>query len=104
MMLVLGVTPIWWIFALVPLNIIVPLMWRSYQAGSPDVRHHLTEVLNFQVVWSALLYLLFVLWLVVGVALWPFVWFGGIILVLFMTYDAGNGGDGKYFVRLPVFD
>ena len=104
MVLMLGVTPIWWIFALVPLNIIVPLVWRSYQVGSPDVRHHLTEVLNFQVVWSAVLYLLFIIWLVVGVGLWPFVWFGGIILVLFMTYDAGNGGDGKYFVRLPVFD
>ena len=103
MVLVLGVTPLWWIFALVPLNIIVPLAWRSYQSGSPDVRRHLTEVLNFQVVWSVVMYLLLVLWLVVGIALWPFVWFGGIIIVLFMTYDAGNGGDGKYFVRLPVF-
>ena len=49
------------------------------------------------------MYLLFVLWLSSGVGLWPFVWFGGILMVLFMTYDAGNGGDGKYLVRIPVF-
>ena len=103
MVLVVGITPIWWIFALAPFNIIVPLILRSNHARSPSVRQHLTEVLNFQVVWSALMYLLFVLWLSSGVGLWPFVWFGGILMVLFMTYDAGNGGDGKYLVRIPVF-
>lgn len=103
MVLLLAITPIWWIFALVPFNIIVPLILRSNHAGSPSVRKHLTEVLNFQVVWSALVYLLIVLSLLVGITLWPFVWFGGIIMVLFMTYDAGNSGDGKYLVRIPVF-
>ena len=103
MVLLLALTPVWWIFAIVPFNIIVPLMLRSNHAGSPSIRQHLTEVLNFQLTWSALMYLLVVFWLFGGVALWPFVWFGGIIMVLFMTYDAGNGGDGKYLVRIPAF-
>ena len=103
MVLVVAITPIWWIFALAPFNIIVPLILRSNHARSPSVQQHLTEVLNFQVAWSALMYLLFVLWLSSEVGLWPFVWFGGILMVLFMTYDAGNGGDGRYLVRIPVF-
>lgn len=103
MVLVLAVTPVWWVFAFVPFNILVPLILRSNNARSPSVRQHLTEVLNFQVLWSALLYLLVLVWIIVGIGLWPFVWFGGIIMVLFMTYDAGNGGDGKYLVRIPVF-
>ena len=103
MVLVLALTPVWWIFALVPFNILVPLILRSNHARSQSVRQHLTEVLNFQVLWSALLYLLVLVWLIIGIGLWPFVWFGGIIMVLFMTYDAGNGGDGRYLVRIPVF-
>ena len=103
MVLVLGITPVWWIFALVPFNIIVPWILHSNHASSPAVRQHLTEVLNFQVVWSALVYPLIVLSLFVGITFWPFAWFGGIVLVLFMTYDAGNGGDGRYLVRIPLF-
>ena len=103
MVLVLVAAPVLWIFALVPFNIFVPLILRSNHARSPTVRQHLTEVLNFQVVWSALVYLLIVLSLFVGITLWPFVWFGGIIMVLFMTYDAGNGGDGKYLVSIRAF-
>ena len=67
------------------------------------IRQHLTEVLNFQVVWSALVYPLIVLSLFVGITLWPFVWFGGMVMVLFLAYEAGNGGDGRYLVRIPLF-
>lgn len=63
----------------------------------------MTEVLNFQLLWLASVYLLMVLSAFAWIALYPFVWFAGIIMVLFMTYDAGNGGDGKYLVRIPVF-
>jgi hypothetical protein len=25
------------------------------------------------------------------------------VMVLFLAYDAGNGGDGRYLVRIPLF-
>ena len=101
--MVFAVVPMSWLFALAPLNIIVPWILRSHPATSPTVRQHLTEVLNFQLPWLVAVYLLWVLSIFVGIALYPFIWFGGIIMVLFMTYDAGNGGDGRYLVRIPVF-
>lgn len=30
-------------------------------------------------------------------------WFGGIALSIFLAYDLGNGGAGRYPLRLPVF-
>ena len=92
-----------WLLLLAPINIVVPWVYRSHHSWSPTVRRHSTEVLNFQVLWTAVLYLLVVLSILVGISLYPFVWFGGIILVLFMAYDAGNGGEGRYLVRIPLF-
>ena len=31
------------------------------------------------------------------------VWLGGIALSAFLAYDLGNGGSGRYPLRLPVF-
>ncbi len=145
-------------FALVPLNLIVPLIYRWRNTGSPAVQTHATEVLNFQVLWTAIVA---VLWLLVLVAapdndnpywstaeyyvpdqpivefpgadydatseqsaqeveeeedngsLWGLAtmafgllslsWFGGIALSIFLAYDLGNGGTGRYPLRLPVF-
>ena len=101
--MIFAIFPMSWLFALGPLSIIIPWVIRSHPATSPTVRQHLTEVLNFQLLWLASVYLLMVLSAFAWIALYPFVWFGGIIMVLFMTYDAGNGGDGKYLVRIPVF-
>ena len=101
--MIFAILPMSWLFALGPLSIIIPWVIRSHPATSPTVRQHLTEVLNFQLLWLSAVYLLMVLSAFAWIALYPFVWFAGIIMVLFMTYDAGNGGDGKYLVRIPVF-
>ena len=87
----------------IPLNIVLPLMyWKSHEE-SRTIRRHATEVLNFQLLWSAVLAPLFFLSFVSDIMLWPFVWFGGMVMVLFLAYEAGNGGDGRYLVRIPLF-
>ena len=87
----------------VPLNIVVPLMYWKNHEESRTIRRHVTEVLNFQLLWSAVLAPLFSLPFVSDIMLWPFVWFGGMVMVLFLAYEAGNGGDGRYLVRIPLF-
>ena len=87
----------------VPLNIVVPLMYWKNHEESRTIPRHVTEVLNFQLLWSAVLAPLFFLSFVSDIMLWPFVWFGGMVMVLFLAYDAGNGGDGRYLVRIPLF-
>lgn len=101
--MVFAVVPMSWLFTLGPLSIIVLLVLRSRPETSPTVRQHLTEALNFQLPWLAAMYLLMALSILAGIAFYVLVWFGGIILVLFKAYDAGNGSDGKYLVRLPMF-
>ncbi len=145
------------LFALVPLNLIIPLIYRWRHPDSPTARMHATEVLNFQVLWTATVA---VLWLIAAFAtpnydepwsstfayympdqplvefprtgydatpeqpadeeddeddgsLWglatmafgllSLTWFGGIALSIFLAYDLGNGGTGRYPLRLPVF-
>ena len=53
------------IFALVPLNVIFPLIYRWRHPDSPTARMHATEVLNFQVLWTAIVA---VLWLIAAFA------------------------------------
>ena len=143
------------LFALAPLNLLIPLIYRWRHPTSPAIRTHATEVLNFQVLWTVIVA---VLWLLVvfatpsydepwsstfayylpdqplvelprngydatpeqpaeeeeddgslwGLATMAFgmlsvVWLGGIALSVFLTYDLGNGGTGRYPLRLPVF-
>ena len=145
-------------FALVPLNLIVPLIYRWRHPESPTIRTHATEVLNFQVLWTATVAVLWVLVLVAtpkyGDPYWstaayympdqPIVvefpqtssdttaeqpaeveeeedegsfwvlatmafgmlsltWLGGITLSAFLAYDLGNGGSGRYPLRVPLF-
>ena len=101
--MVFVVVPMSWLFTLGPFCIIVLLVLRSLPETSPTVRQHLTGALNFQLLWLAAMYLLMALSILAGIAFYVLVWFGGIILVLFKAYDAGNGSDGKYLVRLPMF-
>ena len=87
----------------IPLNIVVPLIYLKNHEESRTIRRHVTEALNFQLLWSVVLVPLFFISFVSDIMLWPFVWFGGMVMVLFLAYEAGNGGDGRYFVRIPVF-
>ena len=91
------------VICFVPLNMVIPLLYKNNNPGSRTIRSHVVEVMNFQLLWTVLMALLLVVALTVGPVLWPFVWFGGIIMVLFNAYEAGNGGDGKYLLRIPVF-
>ena len=148
------------LFALVPLNLIFPLIYRWRHPDSKAVRTHASEVLNFQVLWSAtvtILWLLVVLatpgynepwgptllyyvpdqpqvvelprseheatlmqgemeaggeegddesfWALATMAFWTLslVWVGGIALTAFLAYDLGNGGNGRYPLRIPIF-
>ena len=148
------------LFALVPLNLILPLIYRWRNPDSKAIRTHASEVLNFQVLWSAtvtILWLLVVLatprydeplgttilyyvpeqsqvvepprsghdatprpdeletdgeeeddesfWALATMAFWmlSLVWIGGIALSAFLAYDLGNGGNGRYPLRIPVF-
>ncbi len=148
------------LFALVPLNLVLPLIYRWRNSDSKAIRTHASEVLNFQVLWSAtvtILWLLVVLatprydeplgttilyyvpeqsytvelprsshdatprpgeletdgkeeddesfWALATMAFWmlSLVWIGGIALSAFLAYDLGNGGNGRYPLRIPVF-
>ena len=48
------------LFALVPLNVIIPLIYRWRHPESPTIRTHATEVLNFQVLWTVTVAVLWV--------------------------------------------
>ena len=147
------------LFALVPLNVIIPLIYRWRHPDSPTIRTHATEVLNFQVLWTvtvAVLWLLVVVatpkygdiywstaayympdqpivvefpradydatseqaageeedeedegsfWVLASMAfaMLSLTWLGGIALSVFLAYDLGNGGSGRYPLRIPVF-
>lgn len=53
------------LFALVPLNLIFPLVYRWRNPDSRAIRTHASEALNFQVLWSATVT---ILWLLVVLA------------------------------------
>ena len=144
--------------ALAPLNVIVPLIYRWCHPKSSTIRTHATEVLNFQVLWTAAVAVLWLLaefsspmegdpwwstatyymlpdqlfvvefpsaiyewtprgmdadlddqgsssWVLATMAygLLSVTWLGGIALSVFLAYDLGNGGSGRYPLRIPVF-
>ena len=45
------------------------------------------------------------LWALATMAFWTLslVWVGGIALTAFLAYDLGNGGNGRYPLRIPIF-
>lgn len=161
MLLFLVSWPVLGVFALAPLNLIAPLIYRWRSPDSRTIRTHAGEVLNFQLLWTAVIG---VLWLVLALAspnddgpwwlstwsvsmvqspyqitttepgvtvyeptadqseqteeaeqqpswalptfafqLLAVAWLGGIALTAFLAYDLGNGGTGRYPLRIPLF-
>ena len=98
------------LWALLPLNLLIPFLYWLLHLESPFVRSHGAEVFNFQLLWTPVTY---AVWFVpFGVGLVSgFVWMlahavilaGGIGLVWVASNDAASVGDGKYPVRLPLF-
>ena len=102
--------PVSFWFALLPLNLIVPLVYRLALSGSQTVRSHAVEVLNFQVLWTVAIFLTWSLYLLteppldayMWLVMWA-VWLSGVSLVAFRVYDLGNSGDGRYPASIPLF-
>ena len=159
MLLFLVSWPALGVFALAPLNLVAPLIYRWRSPDSRTIRTHAGEVLNFQLLWTAVIG---VLWLVLTLAspnddgpwwstwsvsmvqspyqfttteprvtvyeptadqseqaeeeeqqpswalptlafqLLTVAWLGGIALTAFLAYDLGNGGTGRYPLRIPL--
>ncbi len=93
------------LWGLLPLNLIVPFAYWLNQRSSPFVRGHGAEALNFQVLWTVVMYAL------IFVPISPLIWFlayivaflGGVTLVLITSSDAASAGDGRYPIRIPLF-
>ena len=111
MLLFLMSWPVLGVFSLVPINLIVPLIYRSHNPTSQTIQTHTREVLNFQLLWTAVIT---VAWLIFTLAphfvlstivlyLLATAWLGGIALTAFLAYDLGNGGTGRYPLRIPLF-
>ena len=99
------------ILAFVPLNLLVPFVFWLPLLKSRFVRSHGLEVFNFQLLWTAAMYLVW-FWfnlLVVGVVndlVWILAYLlvlvGGIALVLIASNDAASAGGGRYPIRIPI--
>ncbi len=89
--------------SLVSLHIAAPWFYRWNNSESEIIWNHTTEALNFQVVWTAAMWIAMVIVPFFGMTLWPFVWVSGILLVLFIVIDVINHGKGRYPVRIPLF-
>lgn len=111
MLLFLLSWPVLGLFSLVPLNLIAPLIYHSYNPASQTIRTHTREVLNFQLLWTAVV---IVAWIILNLApssvlstivlyLLAVAWLGGIALTVFFAYDLGNGGTGRYPLRISLF-
>ena len=111
MLLFLLSWPVLGVFSLVPINLIVPLIYRSHNPTSQTIQTHTREVLNFQLLWTAVIGGLRLVSplahpLVLSSLVAPLMvltWIGGIALTVFLTYDLGNGGTGRYPLRIPLF-
>ena len=99
------------LLAFVPLNLLIPFVFWLSRLKSRFVRSHGLEVFNFQLLWTAAMYLVWFLFnlLVVGevndlvwILAYPLVLVGGIALVLIASNDAASAGDGKYPIRIPI--
>ena len=91
------------ILSIVPLNIVAPLIYRWNHPATEAVWRHTTEALNFQVLWTAAMWVVILIVPFLGLTLWPLVWITGIALVLVMALDAPSDRNGRYPVRFPLF-
>ncbi len=91
------------ILSIVSLNIFAPLIYRWNHPASEVIWTHTTEALNFQVLWTGVMWIAMVIVPFFGLTLWPFVWITGIVLVLVIALDAANNRKGRYPVRIPLF-
>ena len=91
------------ILSLLAFNIVAPLIYRWNHPGSEVVWIHTTEALNFQVLWSAVMWIAMLIFPFFGLTVWPFVWITGIALVLFIGLESVSYGKGRYPVRIPLF-
>ena len=97
------------LWAFFPLNLVLPFVFWLLHLKSPYVRNHGLQALNFQLVWTAAIY---AVWMiptghgVLGDWSWMLahavVWFGGMALVWISSLDASSAGDGKYPIRIPL--
>ncbi len=115
-MLILGVLlyaalGIFGLLALVPLNVILPLVYWITQTKSRYVRGHAAEALNFQLLWTLAIYVVWSFGPLGGAAIRGLDWYLayvavlmiGLVFVLIYSNDAANAGDGKYPIRIPIF-
>ena len=91
------------ILSIVSLHIVALLIYRWSHPLSQIVLAQTTEALNFQFLWTAVMWVTVLIVPFFGLTLWPFVWIAGILLVLFMAFDVANYGKGRYPVRVPLF-
>ncbi len=99
------------LWALAPLNLIIPLAYWLLRRKSRFVRSHGAEVVNFQLPWTLAICAAW-FWLVdvvifwvlpIGISIALFLWVIGSALVWIASIDAANAGDGKYPFRIPIF-
>ncbi|MYD51266.1 MAG: DUF4870 domain-containing protein [Dehalococcoidia bacterium] len=99
------------LLAFVPLNLVIPFVFWLSTLKSRFVRNHGLQTLNFQLLWTVVMFLVWYWFniLAVGV-LNDLVWLlayvvvlmGGIALVWIASNDAASAGDGKYPIRIPI--
>ena len=91
------------ILSIIALNIAAPLFYRWNHPENEVVWKHTTEALNFQVLWSAVMWIAMLILPFSGFTVWPFVWILGLALVLYVAFGAVKYGTGRYPVRIPLF-
>ncbi len=89
-----------------PLNLIIPFSFWLLLLKFRFVRNHGMQAINFQVLWTLAFYAVwFVPYEVINVFWWPLyivVLLGGMATVIVASNDAGNAGEGRYPVRIPI--
>ena len=95
------------LLALVPLNLLVPVLYWLICLKSRFVRSHGKEVLSFQLLWTIAIYAVWYVPFPLAEFLWWPAYFvillGGTVIVLIASNDAGKAGDGRYPIRIPRF-
>lgn len=99
------------LWALAPLNLLIPFVYWLLHLKSRFVRSHGAEVVNFQLPWTLTIY---VAWLLlghtvlfgiesIGASLALLLLVIGSGLVWLASIDAANAEAVKYIVRIPIF-